>query len=91
MTRILIGRDYIEISGHSPDPVVCHGVSAISQMVANYVSDHNWGTVQIDDGYLKISDIFPKYLGSVLFRAMSDALHDIEKEHPRCVSIEYEK
>ena len=91
MTRILIGRDYIEISGHSPDPVVCHGVSAISQMVGNYVAEHQWGTVEVAEGYLKISDIYPKYLGDALFIAMTDALVDIQQEYPGAIEIEYEK
>lgn len=91
MTKILIGRDYIEISGHSPDPVVCHGVSAISQMVGNYVTKHHWGTVEIADGYLKISDIYSKYLGDALFIAMADALADIQKEYPDAIEIKYKK
>lgn len=91
MTKILIGRDYIEISGHSPDPAVCHGISAISQMVGNYVTEHHWGTVEAADGYLKISNIYHKYLGDALFIAMVDALTDIRKEYPGALEIEYEK
>ena len=37
MTRIVIGEGFCEIGGHAPDPAVCHGISAISQMVGNYL------------------------------------------------------
>ncbi len=90
MTRILIGRDYIEISGHSPDPVVCHGVSAIAQMAANYVTKHQWGNVRIVEGFLKISEICQEHQGDALFAAMSDVLYDIREEYPGTLEIKYE-
>ena len=37
MTRIVIGEGFCEIGGHAPDPAVCHGISAISQMLGNYL------------------------------------------------------
>ena len=90
MTTVTIGSGYIEISGHAEEPVVCHGVSAISQMVANYVDDHKWGRVKRGDGYLKIYDIEFRYHGSLLFEAFIRGIADISKEYPGNIVIQRE-
>lgn len=89
MTKITIGADYIKISGHAPEKVVCHGISAISQMVANYVEQWNWGNVERADGYLFIYDVQERYCGSPLFQAMASGLKDIEAEYPGNIEFEY--
>lgn len=89
MTKIIIGKDCIEISGHSPDPVVCHGISAVSQMVANYVTDNAWGIAKIGDGFLNIS-VFPAYAQEHLIMALISALEDIADEYPDNIEITYE-
>lgn len=55
MTKILIGEDFCEISGHAPDPVVCHGISAISQMAGNYLERGGLGSMEKGNGYLRIT------------------------------------
>lgn len=79
----------MEISGHAPRAVVCHGVSAISQMVANYVEKNDWGKVKRDDGYLRIYDVQEMYCGSPLFRAMIAGLKDIAEEYPKTIEFRY--
>lgn len=89
MTKIIIGEDFIEIFGHAPEAVVCHGISAISQMVANYVEQCNWGKVERNDGYLRIYDVQERYCGSSLFQAMVYGLKDIETEYPGNIEFKY--
>ena len=89
MTKITYTESGIISSGHADNPIVCHAISAISQMAANYVADNNWGTVLSADGYLEIRDIDEKYYGNDLFKAMSKAIEDIEEEYPGNVKIEY--
>lgn len=91
MTTVTIGSGYIEISGHAEEPVVCHGVSAIAQMVANYVEDHKWGRVERGDGYLKIYDVEFRYHGNPLFKAMTSAIVDISEEYPGNIVIQRER
>lgn len=90
MTTIKIGYNNIEISGHAKDSIVCHAVSAISGMVANYVESQRWGCVVSDDnGYLKIYDVREEYIGNPLFAAMTKALKDICEEYPENLIIEH--
>lgn len=89
MTKITYTEGGVIFSGHADNPIVCHAISAISQMAANYVADNNWGTVLSADGYLEIRDVDEKYYGNDLFKAMSKALKDIEEEYPGNVKIEY--
>ena len=91
MTKIILDTDSIEITGHAKDPVVCHAISAISQMVANYVEDLEWGKVERSEGYLKIHDIKVQYCGTPLFCAFGQAIRDIEKEYPENIKIIYKK
>ena len=91
MTTIILDTNSIEISGHAKEAVVCHGISAISQMVANYVENHEWGKVETGDGYLKISDVKEQYCGNPLFAAMVDAMKDIENEYPGNIEFIYAK
>ena len=91
MTTITFDTNSIEISGHAKEAVVCHGISAISQMVANYVENHEWGKVETGDGYLKISEVKEQYCGNPLFSAMVDAMKDIENEYPGNIEFIYVK
>ena len=91
MTTVTFGEGFIEFSGHARESVVCHGISAISQMVANYVESHKWGEVEVGDGYLKIYDIKKEYCGNSLFIAMSQAIKDISEEYPWNIEIAYVK
>ena len=91
MTTIIFNANSVEISGHASNPVVCHGISAISQMVANYVEKHECGKIETGDGYLKISDVKEQYCGNPLFAAMVDAMKDIENEYPGNIEFIYVK
>ena len=88
MTQIVYTRNGIIIDGHTKDPVVCHGLSAISQKVANYVIDNHLGSASSSDGRLKI-DVSEQYFGCDLFRAMRVAFKDIAQEYPNNVKIIY--
>lgn len=90
MTTVKIGYDNIEIIGHAKDSMVCHAVSAISGMVANYVELQKWGcVVSEENGYLKIYGVREEYIGNHLFRAMVKAIKDICEEYPGNLIIEY--
>lgn len=89
MTIITLSENSIEIQGHSPEKIVCHGVSAICNMVANYVIDNHWGKAIAREGYVKIYDIEEEYIDDHLFKAMIDALIDIQAEYPNNIQINY--
>lgn len=88
MTTVRIATDHIEISGHATDPVVCHAISGMSQMVSNYVYTNNWGTVEINDkeAYMKIC-LKAEYREEHLIRALEEALTDICHENPQSVEV----
>lgn len=87
MTTITIDRQMIEISGHAEEAIVCHGISAISNMVANYVADHGWGRVTYGDGYLKITGMRPERYNDPLLEAFKRAIIDIANEYPGNIII----
>ena len=90
MTTVTIGHRSIEISGHAKKAVVCHEISAISNMVGNFVHANEWAyVVANDDGYMKIFGINDKYVSSPLFAAMIEALEDIKNEYPGNLEIKY--
>lgn len=82
MTKVTIRADCIEICGHAPQPVVCHGISAISQMTANYLEKYGTATIKRSDGYLKICDIIHDDYSVFILEAFQDALKDIANEYP---------
>lgn len=90
MTRILIGDDFCEISGHAPDPVVCHGISAVSQMVGNYLDDAGLATVTKGDGYLRITQHKKcrqqEWVG-IMLGAMYRAFADMDNSYPGNLEI----
>lgn len=90
MTVITVSENSIEINGHAPNAIVCHGISAIGNMVANHVSDNKWGEVEEEDGYLKICNIQEEHLGDSLFIAMMVALKDMQREYPNNIEFKYE-
>lgn len=90
MTIVTIGENSIEIKGHSPEKIVCHGVSAICNMVANYVTAKKWGEVVTRDAYMRIYDIKKQYIGTPLFAAMINGLKDIQAEYSGNIVIIYE-
>lgn len=87
MTIVTIGENSIEISGHATKAIVCHGISAIGNMVANYVQDNGWGKVTERDGYLNIYDVDKACFDGALFEAMICALKDIEREYPENLTV----
>lgn len=87
MTTITYNERGLVIDGHAENPVVCHGISAISQMVAYFVQERDWGDVQIRDGHLEIMDVKEPYIGDHLFQAMVIAFEDIAQQYPDCVKI----
>ncbi len=91
MTKILIGEDFCEISGNAPDPVVCHGISAISQMAGNYLERGGLGVMEKGEGYLKITQNKKcKQMEGIgiLFGAVYRAFMDIAEEYPGNIEIE---
>lgn len=93
MTKILIGENFCEISGHAPDSVVCHGISAIAQMVGNYLEAGGLGTVTVGDGYMRITQNARcrKTEGiGILLSAAYRAFVDIAEEYPGNVEIDLE-
>ena len=90
MNTVTIGHRSIEISGHAKKAVVCHAISAISNMVGNFAHANGWAyVVANDDGYMKIYDINEKHISSPLFAAMIEALEDIKEEYPGSLEIKY--
>lgn len=90
MTIVTIGHRSIEISGHARKAIVCHAISAISNMVGNFVHTNGWAyVIANDDGYMKIYGINEKYVSEPLFAAMIEALEDIQKEYPGNLEIKY--
>lgn len=88
MTTITYIDCGLVIDGHAGDSEVCHGISAISQMVANYVTEKGWGDVRVQEGHLEIKNVTE--CGNDLFKAMSSAFRDIAEEYPENVKIVYE-
>lgn len=89
MTTVTYFEGGIRLKGHAKDPVVCHGISAISQMAANYVVEKGWGEVLSGDGYLEIKNVQAKYWGNDLFRAVDAAFRDIKEAYPGNLQIKY--
>lgn len=85
MTKVSIAKNYIEISGHSPQRVVCHGISATSQMTANYLERRNLAKVKVGDGYFRIE--FENF--HPVLDAFYEALQDIDAEYPGNIKFEY--
>lgn len=90
MTVVTINEDSIEISGHAPEKVVCHGVSAIGQMTANYLEKCSVAEVRRNDGYLKISNIIQNSCSLFVLEAFVDGLRDIAKEYPGNIEFKFE-
>ena len=88
MTVITYFKDGIRIDGHAKDPVVCHAVSAISQMVSGFVQERDWGNVNVEEGPLEIREIKEAHCSSDLFQAMIIAFDDISSQYPDSVRIE---
>ncbi|HIY17895.1 MAG TPA: ribosomal-processing cysteine protease Prp, partial [Candidatus Blautia avistercoris] len=88
MTTITYKENGVIFDGHAENPVVCHGISAVSQMVANFVEDRNWGEVIRKDGHLEIRDIKKECCSSELFQAMVIAIEDIANQYPNSIKIE---
>ena len=90
MTRVTIRADCIEIEGHAPLPVVCHGISSVSQMTANYLEKINHAQVERSNGYIRIYDIVTNNHLDHLLNAFIDALKDIDTEYPGNIEFNYE-
>lgn len=87
MTIITYYPDGVIFDGHAEDPIACHGISAVSQMVANFVEDRNWGKVVRKNGHLEIRNIKEEYCSSELFQAMVIVIEDIANQYPNSVKI----
>ena len=90
MTKVTIGEDFVEISGHAPQAVVCHGISAISQMTANYLEKYESATIKRGDGYMRICNIIPDNYSLFVLEAFQDALEDIANEYPGNIILKKE-
>lgn len=89
MTIVTIAEDYIEISGHAPEKVVCHGISAVSQMTANYLQKCKNADITRKDGHLKMEHITQNDSSIFLLEAYIDALKDIQSEYPGNMIINF--
>lgn len=87
MTTITYTDHGLVIDGHAGNPVVCHGISAISQMVANFAGERGWADVIVSDGHLKLRDVSDEHCGDALFQAMAIAFEDIAVQYPDYVKI----
>lgn len=87
MTTITYIERGVIIDGHAENPVACHGISAISQMVANFAEERGWAYVAISDGHLEIQNVLDEHCGNSLFQAMVIAFEDIAVQYPDCVKI----
>ena len=87
MTTITYIERGVIINGHAENPVACHGISAISQMVANFAEERGWADVMVRDGHLEIQNVSEEYCGDALFQAMVIAFGDIAAQYPDCVKI----
>ena len=57
MTTITYTEQGVIIDGHAENPVACHGISAISQMVANFAEKRGWVDIAVGDGHLEIQNM----------------------------------
>lgn len=90
MTVVTFEQNSIEFVGHAKDAVVCHGISAVGNMVANYLEDKKQGKVVRDNGYMLIYDIKDAVLvDNPLIEALKTALKDIQTEYPDNLEIKY--
>ncbi len=90
MTVVTFEQNSIEFTGHAKQSVVCHGISAIGNMVANYLEDKQQGKVVRDNGYMLIYDIKDAALiDNSLIEALKIALKDIQTEYPNNIEIKY--
>lgn len=87
MTTITYKTDGISIEGHAEEPVVCHGISAISQMIANYFIDTGGADVIFGDAYVSISGIEQNDGNNALIHAMKTAIKDISNDYPENIII----
>ena len=87
MTTITYTDHGLVIDGHAENPVACHGISAISQMVANFAEERGWADVTVSDGHLEIQNVSDEHWGDALFQAMAIAFEDIAVQYPDCVQI----
>ena len=87
MTTITYTDHGLVIDSHAENPVACHGISAISQMVANFAEERGWADVTVSDGHLEIQNVSDEHWGDALFQAMAIAFEDIAVQYPDCVQI----
>lgn len=90
MTVVTFEQNSIEFVGHAKESVVCHGISAVGNMVANYLEDKQQGKIVRDNGYMLIYDIKDSALiDNPLIEALKTALADIQTEYPDNIEINY--
>lgn len=87
MTKIKYIEDGVIIDGHAGNPVVCNGISAISQMVANFAEERGWANVTVSDGHLEMRNVSEEHCSDALFQAMVIAFEDIAVQYPDYVKI----
>lgn len=87
MTIITLQSNRIVFDGHAGRSEVCHGLSAISQMVANYLSESKNSKMNIQSGHLEITNIPDDFFHTDLGVAMIMAIYDIADQYPGYVQI----
>ena len=90
VTVVFFKQNSIEFVGHAKQSEVCHGISAVGNMVANYLEDHQQCKVVRKDGHMLIYDINDTDLmDNPLIEALKTALKDIQTEYPDNLEIKY--
>lgn len=85
MTVITFNKRSVIFDGHAGDPLVCHGISAVSQMVGNYFDEMNEGSVNVSNGYLRIDQ--KNDTDSELIKALEMFVKDLQEQYPDNVKV----
>lgn len=87
MTTITYTEQGVIIDGHAENPVACHGISAISQMVANFAEERGWAEVAISDGHLEIRKVSDEHCGDRKHTCRTDCKAVCKRGHGAAVCI----
>lgn len=81
----------VKALGHADDPTVCAGISALTQMLAGCLMNHDdvkTKTFTIEDGYVELEWTSPGWKVLEDTKAMVIGLLQIELGYPKHVKIE---
>ena len=94
MTEIVIdvtrNHYHVVAEGHADDPIVCAGISALTQMLAGCLMNHDEvqvKTFDLDDGRVELEWTSPGWKPLEDTKAMTIGLLQIELAHPKQLKI----